>query len=272
MLKQRVITALILGALALLAIFLLPDRFWGGLVALVVVVATREWCKLLAIARTQMLVLMLFVAAPVIYVSSVQVSGDGHLVLLAIYMCSICFWAFTAPAWLKIKPDLSGSVLAYLIAMILFIPTSLAMVELRRAHPGLLVLAILGVCVADIAAFFVGRAFGKRKLAPEISPGKSWEGFAGGVLGVLVFFALCAIWVVPALPAWIGFPGVAVFAVLFVLASVEGDLFESLIKRKAGVKDSGNILPGHGGALDRIDSMLSTLPLAGAVLAAWQFF
>lgn len=272
MLKQRVVTALILGVLTLLAIFFLPDLWWGGLVALVVVMATYEWSKLLGISRVPMLVLMAVVAAPVLVMSTTPVSGDGHLVLLTIYACSVCFWAFTVPAWLHIKPDLAETALAYLVGVILFVPTSLAMLELRRIHPGLLLLAILGVCVADITAFFVGRAFGKRKLAPEISPGKSWEGFAGGVLGVVLFVLFAAIWWLPPLIGSIGIVGVIIFALCFALVSVEGDLFESLIKRKAGVKDSGALLPGHGGVLDRIDSMLSTLPLAGALLAAWQYF
>jgi phosphatidate cytidylyltransferase len=184
----------------------------------------------------------------------------------------VCFWAIVVPLWLWFKPDLSRSLLPYAVGLILFVPTSLALLELRQAHPVLLVLAILGVCVADIGAFFVGRAYGRRKLAPEISPGKSWEGFFGGVLGVVLFFLLVSAFWIPELSARMSYFGVACFALVFALASVEGDLFESLVKRKAGVKDSGSLLPGHGGVLDRVDSMLSTLPLAGVLLASWQYF
>jgi phosphatidate cytidylyltransferase len=121
------------------------------------------------------------------------------------------------------------------------------------------------VWVADIGAYFAGRAFGKRKLAPSISPGKTWEGVAGGLVAVLVLAALAA-----QLPEtfqaqllvrygwfkWVLFLG------LFVAASVVGDLFESMLKRRAEVKDSSGLLPGHGGVLDRIDALVPTMPLA----------
>lgn len=272
MLKQRVITALILGVLILLAIFFLPVPIWSVLVAGIVCLAVWEWGALMSLPAKGRYGMMPFAALPGVFIGFHSPHGDGLMILLCVYLCSIFFWLFTASSWLRIKPDFRGGSMAYLIGMTLFVPTSLAMVELKRAHPGLLVLAILGVCVADIAAFFVGRAFGKRKLAPSISPGKSWEGFYGGVSGVVIFFLVCAAWVVPAVMGRFGFFGVLVFALVYALASVEGDLFESLIKRTAGVKDSGTLLPGHGGVLDRIDSMLSTLPLAGAVLAAWQYF
>jgi len=272
MLKQRVVTALILGVLVLLGIFFLPVQIWSIAVAAVVALGVREWGALLSLSNKGTAALAVVTALPVLLIGFHPPHGDGLMILLCIYLCSIFFWAFTASSWLYIKPDLRGGSMAYLVGVTLFVPVSLAMVELKRAHPGLLVLAILAVCVADIVAFFVGRTFGKRKLAPNISPGKSWEGFYGGVAGVLIFFVACAIWAVPQVSARIGLVGVILFAIVYALASVEGDLFESFIKRKAGVKDSGTLLPGHGGVLDRIDSMLSTLPLAGALLAAWQYF
>jgi phosphatidate cytidylyltransferase len=121
------------------------------------------------------------------------------------------------------------------------------------------------VWAADIAAYFAGRRFGKNKLAPSISPGKTWEGVIGALLGVAVYVLL--VWAIA------GSPGKLPLIVLLLVASwcwvglaVIGDLFESAIKRQAGVKDSGALLPGHGGLLDRIDALTSTLPMAALVL------
>jgi len=130
-----------------------------------------------------------------------------------------------------------------------------------------LVTAMAIVWVADIAAYFAGRAFGRRKLAPSISPGKSWEGAIAGMLAVAILgmvsaqFALLS----GALPAVLlghfGVPAAALILALLAGLSVVGDLFESLLKREAGVKDSGKLLPGHGGALDRIDALIPTMPV-----------
>ena len=122
------------------------------------------------------------------------------------------------------------------------------------------------VWVADIAAYFTGRAFGRRKLAPSISPGKTWEGAAGAAVAVLAFgFGILAM-----LGAELqgGVAAIAVVLLAWTAVSIVGDLFESLLKRQAGLKDSGNILPGHGGILDRIDSLTSTLPMV-ALGAVW---
>jgi phosphatidate cytidylyltransferase len=124
------------------------------------------------------------------------------------------------------------------------------------------------VWVADIGAYFAGRAFGRHKLAPSISPGKSWEGVAGGMFAVLVLGAAAAL--TPALAdsfqsqllARYGWPLWIAMTCVLVAASVAGDLFESMMKRRAGIKDSSNLLPGHGGVLDRIDALIPTMPLA----------
>jgi phosphatidate cytidylyltransferase len=123
------------------------------------------------------------------------------------------------------------------------------------------------VWVADIAAYFAGRAFGKRKLAPSISPGKSWEGVYGALAGVTVYMVINGLLGNPLLGAAPGL-GVVVATLVLTPVSVLGDLFESAMKREAGVKDSSGLLPGHGGVLDRVDALASTLPVA-ALLAAW---
>jgi phosphatidate cytidylyltransferase len=131
-----------------------------------------------------------------------------------------------------------------------------------------LISAMAIVWVADIGAYFAGRAFGRRKLAPEISPGKTWEGVAGGWLAVLVLagistqIPILADSFAPALQVRFGWPIWVVLMSVLVAASVVGDLFESLMKRRAGVKDSSALLPGHGGVLDRIDALVPVMPLA----------
>ncbi len=132
-------------------------------------------------------------------------------------------------------------------------------------------LILLGlVWIADTAAYVVGSAIGKHKLAPTISPGKSWEGVGGGAVGVLIYAIICAM-LDPALEARLQGAAWALYlagAALLFAASVVGDLFESALKRQAGAKDSGSLLPGHGGVLDRIDSATAVLPLALLLMQA----
>jgi len=147
---------------------------------------------------------------------------------------------------------------------LLLLPAWMALIDLRHISPMVVLLVILVVAIADSAAYFSGKRFGKHKLAPEISPGKTWEGLAGALfVTTLVAAGLClwlgwSFWFVPGL--W-----------LLTIFSVLGDLFESLIKRQAGKKDSGTILPGHGGVLDRIDGLTPTLPLV-ALYAYLPYF
>jgi phosphatidate cytidylyltransferase len=140
------------------------------------------------------------------------------------------------------------------------LPTWLALGYLREISPNLLLAILMVVWVADSAAYFAGRQFGKRKLAPAISPGKSWEGVWGALAGVTLFGAMAA--VLASASWWL----IVAFWVMTVL-SIVGDLFESWMKRVAGIKDSGAILPGHGGVLDRIDGLTSTLPAAALCVA-----
>ncbi len=147
---------------------------------------------------------------------------------------------------------------------LLIVPTWLALVRLQ-AMPWVL-LAVLGVVwIADSAAYFAGRTWGRRKLAPLISPGKTWEGVAGAAVAVAVYHALVWYFGLRSVTLEIGVAAALLVACLLPL-SILGDLFESWIKRQAGVKDSGTLLPGHGGVLDRIDALTSTLPLAALVV------
>jgi phosphatidate cytidylyltransferase len=149
----------------------------------------------------------------------------------------------------------------------------MALVELQSRSPWLVLAAMAIVWIADTAAYFSGRAFGRRKLAPEISPGKTWEGVYGALAAVALYTFLLLTLAAPAglanaLDASVIAASIAC-ALMITGISVIGDLFESLMKRHAGVKDSGNLLPGHGGVLDRIDALLAAMPLAA--LAAHVF-
>ncbi|MGZ5183428.1 MAG: phosphatidate cytidylyltransferase, partial [Ramlibacter sp.] len=142
------------------------------------------------------------------------------------------------------------------------------------SHSPLFLLSVMAIVwVADIGAYFSGKAFGKRKLAPSISPGKSWEGAIGGGIAVLVLAALSvqfggaafADTFAARVANTLGWPVLVAVLVLMVAASIVGDLFESQLKRRAGMKDSSSLLPGHGGVLDRIDALIPVLPLAALI-------
>jgi phosphatidate cytidylyltransferase len=262
MLKQRVITALILAILFLAALFLLPSSAWSVLVAVIVMQGAWEWSKLAkmrGLAAWIYLLLMLgsFLAMWWMYSNCLQ--QQKTVLQIIIYGSSAAFWMMLVPAWFKGGWKTQNPWLLGAVGWIVLLPTGMAMLDLRAEFPQpWWLLGVMGmVWMADISAYFAGRKFGKNKLAPTISPGKTWEGVAGAMLGVMVYVALVMVG-----------SGMAqryslfLFAIVGVALSVVGDLFESAIKRQAGVKDSGTLLPGHGGLLDRIDALTSTLPLA----------
>lgn len=265
MLRTRVLTAIVLLGGLLSAVFLLPPLGWLILVSLVCGAAAWEWGGLSRLSAPQRGMLALLAGLACLLVGMVsglaEAAPKGANALGGFYALSGAFWIGVVPIWLKRKWALSGAASAAGVGLIVLLPTALAMAHLRAEDPWLLLLAIAAVSVADIAAYFSGRAFGRRKLAPQISPGKTWEGAIGAacgvtVLGLVVALSLGSGWAV--LPALALLPLLIAYTAL----SIEGDLFESLLKRQAGLKDSGSILPGHGGILDRIDSLTSTLPLA----------
>ena len=264
MLKQRVVTAITLAVLFLAALFLLPEPGWSILVLGIVTVAASEWGRLAGLSRRGAMVywgLTLVLTAVLLCVEFENFVRPLHL---ALYALSALLWLALAPLWLVRSWQLRNPLGMSLLGWAVLIPTGLAMVDLRASSPWLLLGVMALVWMADIAAYFTGRKFGKHKLAPAISPGKTWEGVAGAVLGVSIYVALAA-WG-SGLSAKYALPVVIVMSWLWVALSVIGDLFESAIKRQAGVKDSGTLLPGHGGLLDRIDALTSTLPLAALVL------
>lgn len=183
------------------------------------------------------------------------------------YLPAAGFWLIVAPLWMKSRWALPKSPAGLAIGALLLLPTWLALVQLRQAGPFTLLGLLAMIWLADIAAYFSGRAFGKNKLAPSISPGKTWEGAIGGGVAVLALGLWLATTSVTMLSekSVTNFVLLALVLVVLTAISIVGDLFESLLKRQAGLKDSSNVLPGHGGVLDRIDSQISTLPLLALV-------
>lgn len=273
MLKIRVITALVLMALLLPSLFYSSQTAWALLVAGFVGIAAWEWGALLGwqshrrIALgsvTTLICAVLTVVAPNA-IGAGQFNTPAQPWVLLVYALAAIFWCLVMPFWLRNKWSIGGFA-GVLVGAVVLLPTWLAMVQLRMLGAGALLGIFAVVWMADIAAYFSGKAFGKHKLAPTISPGKTWEGAIGAGVGVVIYglvvrqsFGLELM----SLPLWI----VALLCVTAV--SIVGDLYESLLKRKAGIKDSSSILPGHGGVLDRIDSLTSTLPV---VALLWLMF
>jgi phosphatidate cytidylyltransferase len=276
MLRTRILTAVVLIPLVVAALFLLPPRAFGAVTLIVVLVAAREWARLAGFAGPREL---LFVGGALVFGLFLLFgpagfdSGWPPGVVLAVCGAATLFWLLVAPAWVARRwPPKSHLALA-VVGWVVLAGVWLALVELQARSPWLVLAAMAIVWIADTAAYFVGRAFGRRKLAPQVSPGKTWEGVFGGMAAV----ALYALALVP-LARTAGFhgpidvPAVALwvaFALVLAAVSVVGDLFESLLKRSAGVKDSGKLLPGHGGVLDRTDALLAAMP--PAALAALFF-
>jgi phosphatidate cytidylyltransferase len=236
-----VLIAALLGAL-----FTLPPAWLKGLAALLVAAAAYEWARLCA---TQ----AVLYAAALAGVFLLMQPDQGWFLLAA------AFWILVAPLWLWRGMTSAHRRILAMAGVVVLLPAGLALVALP-ARQALAVLVL--TWIADTGAYFVGVRFGRHKLAPSISPGKSWEGAVGGLAGVMVYAAALAL---AAPVAWAPFVGAAL---VLGIVSIVGDLFESAAKRQAGVKDSGALLPGHGGILDRIDSATAALPLAAA-MAPW---
>jgi len=263
MLKTRVITALVLLLIFSTAVFAFPTDAWIGFVALITACAAWEWaglCRWGATAR------YLYGAGVAVLSSLIALGVDrapsevARSAMIGVFVVAIVFWVLIAFTWLARQWTLGRGVPAALTGIVVLVPTALAMVYLRTLGPWSLLGAMAIVWVADVAAYFSGRAFGRRKLAPSISPGKSWEGVYGALVLVVVYglIVLASAGLELSVLGW----AAVVLALLAVTGvSVAGDLFESMLKRQAGIKDSSQLLPGHGGVLDRIDALTSTLPL-----------
>ena len=275
MLRQRVATASVLLIVAVGALVWSSTAFAVAVTALLGF-ALAEWLQLTGAARSVSIVVALIVSALLLAVLLALTSAIEAFVL-PLGAIAVAIWI--AIVVLLVQPNAMTLRLPRIVGMSLAVVLMLAawFALMRFLSQGVIVLfsVLLIVWIADTAAYFAGRAFGRRKLAPHISPGKTWAGVAGAVLAVLLL-ALVIWLLVPDRRIYSNnlFESVGPVFALFLLAllvalSIVGDLFESLLKRQAGVKDSGQLLPGHGGVLDRVDAMLPLLP--SAVVIQWLF-
>ncbi|GAB1264828.1 phosphatidate cytidylyltransferase [Aurantivibrio infirmus] len=283
MLKQRVVTGVIMAAIVLAAIFYLPSPIFILIAALIVSIGAWEWSRLASyegVARY----LFVFVFAVILVVifwfsglaSSVLSSSDAELLkdntLAIVFIASL--WWLVALFLVKQYPAASGlwskQWQQTIIGVLVLLPTWASLVFLRLQEQGQWLIVVLIMCVvcADTGAYFFGRKWGRHKLAASVSPGKSKEGFYGGLFTSIVFAIILIFSLgVEANNWWL-----LLLIVVASLASVLGDLVESMFKRQRGIKDSGAILPGHGGVLDRLDSLTAAAPIFVLlyILSGWR--
>lgn len=253
--KQRVLTALILAPLVMVGIFLLPKFEFALISAIVLAFAGWEWARLIGFTAIKMqamyvLVLLLsFFVAQEVFPAVILVLAMAWW-LIALYL--VVHFPKSASYWAKRK------IIAALMGLFILVPCWVSMNMIRDKGAIYLLFAFFLVWGADTGAFLIGRSWGKHKLAPNVSPGKTVEGLLGGLALTLVVTIIAGLLMKVNLKQW---PGLFLLAIVIGLASVLGDLFESMVKRQAGVKDSGNWLPGHGGLLDRIDGLTIAMPV-----------
>ena len=276
-LATRVATAAVLVPVVLGALFVLPPIGWAAFVLALAVVCALEWARLAGFSpvATGAFSGAIAAAGGALLLGAPPVDGRGWPDAVVVVTCVVAtlFWILVALPWVVKRWTPRSRALVAIAGAIAIGGAFVALVELRSHSPWLVLAAMAIVWIADTAAYFSGRAFGKRKLAPQVSPGKSWEGVWGGLAAVAVYAALLVPLAAtagyagrvgpPAIGAWLA------LALVLALLSVLGDLYESWLKRVAGVKDSGGMLPGHGGFLDRVDALLAAMPLAA--LAAHCF-
>ena len=252
--KTRIITGIILIGIIVAAVLLLPVFFFSVFAGIVVFVITLEWAAL-ANARAP------FERALYVVLMGLVILGASLMNVAVVLWTAVAWWAvvcvllyvykryglFSLPVWVR-----------YGAGFIVIAPAWVAVLSLVTTHIGLLLYLIAIIAAGDSGAYFIGRYCGRHKLAPAVSPKKTMEGLLGGLgSGGLVAVVLALF--LPFHGFWC-YVGIFLFAALIVAVSVVGDLFESMIKREADVKDSGFLLPGHGGFLDRTDSLLAALP------------
>ncbi|MCV6603827.1 MAG: phosphatidate cytidylyltransferase [Porticoccaceae bacterium] len=273
MLKQRIVTGLVLIGLFLTALFLLPKPWFSSLVALLVLLASWEWSNLAGLKSTLARAAFV-VGSAVLLLAAHGYFPDTPRQALVPLFASVCGWWLIALLWVKSFPKTTvlwaSSWVKVLMGWFVLVPTWLAMTTLLNSNgfqtfPGddnagrwMLLTVVLIVVLMDTGGYFAGKYFGRRKLSPLVSPKKTWAGVAGGLVANGLLLLLLGWQLEADAELWL-------FLALLIagtsVASVLGDLLESMVKRQRNIKDSGTLLPGHGGILDRVDGMTAAFPV-----------
>ena len=286
MLKQRIITALILAPLAILAILFLPIWWFEITIAAVVALGAYEWANMSGVPARPKKILYMVVAFAICFLLSLVVDeskiwyqGQLHPLYHFILGIAVLWWVVSLfmiiayprhTNWWRTSRSIRS-----IFGLLTLIPTWVAVISLRTSlydvdtfYGASLIFYVLGIVwAADIGAFFVGVKFGRHKLRPEVSPGKTFEGLLGGIAASFAIIAFAALhYSVGSTRIWLHL----LIGGLTVGVSALGDLNESMLKRCAGIKDSGRILPGHGGILDRIDSLTAAFPVFAFCYVTWM--
>lgn len=253
---QRIITGTVLGLLVLAVIFLLPKSLFPFLTGVIFLIAAQEWCFLSGVKKSLYQLVYLLCVGCLMYVVI-------YLPMLIIFLVAALFWLVAL--LLVITYPKSGAVFHHPMIKLLFgffvlVPSWLALNVIQHLNYGsyLLLLFILLVSATDIGAYFSGRYLGKTKLCRHVSPNKTWEGCIGGFILSLLVALISLSFLHPSFSTWLAS---LCMIIILNISTVTGDLFESMLKRAQNIKDSGNWLPGHGGLMDRLDSITAAAPI-----------
>jgi phosphatidate cytidylyltransferase len=266
MLKQRILTAIILLPIAVGLILYAPIVWLAAALTLVMLLAAYEWAALSG--YPDHVVRVIYAGITLLLCGGLYIGGrhaGWEYVLWPLALLAATWW-FAILIWLVFRRGPMPRAVKAMCGAVTLIPSLFASVSLADSRPALLLWLFCIIWSADIGAYFAGKAFGRHKLAPEVSPGKTWEGVVGGTLTMLLAIVIGWWWLIPHSQ-----PILIVICLITGWFSIVGDLSESFFKRQAGLKDSGTLFPGHGGVLDRVDSLTAAAPFfwLGLKLAGW---
>lgn len=255
---KRLATATALLSMLMAALVLLPPRSWTLVCLALTAGCAYEWAKLSSSSNAKSA--LYSALASVVFLAALEYATE--LFLLA----SVAFWLTLAPLFLKRPTIMASSNVILPLGLVILPAAGIAMVDLRALGTQLILGCLALIWISDSSAYFAGRRYGYHKLAPSISPGKSWEGVFAALVSVAIYSLAISHFFPEALPMRIQsmsfkLPIAVILGLALCVSGIVGDLLESALKRNAGVKDSGQLLPGHGGLLDRADAMLAALPM-----------